>query len=68
MSTWGVVPNPLVARPLLPELKAGLTTSLNIFVRTIFRFYKISLFYFLTFRLFSFVRCSIYVINVTDIS
>ena len=43
MSTRGVVPNNLVARTLLLEWKMGSTNSLNIFVRTIFMFSKVSL-------------------------
>ena len=68
MSTGGVATNPLVVSPLLLEWKAGLTTSSNIFVRTIFRFSKVSCFYFLNFHLFSLVLCSVSVIAVTDVS
>ena len=67
MSTGGVVPNPLVARPLQLEWKAGSMTSSNIFVRNIFRLLKISILYFLTFHLFSFVLYSVSVITVTGI-
>ena len=63
----GVVPNPLLSRPLRPEWNAGSMTSLNIFVRTIFRFSKVSRFSFLTFRLFSLVLCSVSVITVAGI-
>ena len=68
MSTEGVVPNHLVARHLVPEWKAGSTTSPKKIVRTIFRLLKVSRLSFLTFYLFSSVLCSVFVITVVDIS
>ena len=66
-STGGVMPNTLVERPLMPEWKAGLTTSLKHFVRTTFRLSKVSCFYPLTFHLISFVLCYVSVIAVAGI-
>ena len=68
MLTGGVVLNPFVASPRLPEWKAGLTTSSKIIVSTIFRFSNVSLFSLLTFHFFSSVRCSVSIIDVTGIS
>ena len=61
-------PNHLVARPRLPVWKAGSMTSSNVLVRTIKRFSKVLSFSLCSSHLFSFVLCSVSVIDDGGIS
>ena len=64
MSTRGVVPNPLVARPPLSEWNSGLKTSSKKLLEP-FSMFLVSPFF--TFHLFSLVICSVSVIAVAGI-
>ena len=67
MSNGGVFLNPLVENPLITEWNAGSTSS-SFFVRTIFRFSKVSRFSFLTSHLLSLIIFSVSVIIVAGTS